>query len=143
QRGRQPAMPLVLQRGLSFAVVALAMTVAGFAYLATQSEAASVNAEYAALEQQRQEMELRSAQGKIIPPGVLEDLTKRTTNLVDRLGDQPAPSAPVAQKLPGLIERQKDVVQAIASDSATTPPALRQIQEDLQQAGDKVRTLAA
>jgi hypothetical protein len=130
---------LALQRGLSFAVLIIAVAVAGIAYITSDGQPQSVNAELASLEQDLIEVEAQAAAGEIVSPSVLIDLSKRTTDLVERI-DEPSPL--VAQKLPDIIERQKEVVTLVAGDGLA-PAQLREAQQELTQAEAMVKVLTA
>jgi hypothetical protein len=132
-------MALMFRTSLSAAVLVLAVAVAGAAYLTLQSEPRSVSAEFAALEEDLDELEELAASGGVIPHTEIVELTRRTAELVEKLNEQPA--APIAAQIPEIIERQKDVVSLAASDSAA--PELIQAQQELAQAEEKVRVLAA
>jgi hypothetical protein len=136
----RPAM-VAVQRGLSFAVVFLAIAVAGLAYVTSQSNPTSVSAEFAALDQQLKQVEQQVAAGEAVPNAVIVDLSKRTSQLVEKLNDQGTP-APLAVQLPAIIERQKDVVSAAVSEGSPAPE-LMEAQQELAQTEAKVRILAA
>jgi hypothetical protein len=127
----------VLQRGLSFAVVLIAIAVAGFAYLASQPNPQSVNAEFALLEQDLRAIEAQAAAGNISAAEII-DLSKRTNDLVGRLDTE----SPLAEKLPAIIERQKEVVTLAASDGRA-PSLLMEAQQELTQAEAIVKDLTA
>ena len=129
--------PLALQRSLSVAVIVLAITVAGLAYVTSSSSPGSVSAEFASLEYDLTQIEQQAAAGETVSPSVIVALTMRTNDLLD---DQS--TAAVAQRLPEIIERQREVVSFAVSEGV--PPAqLRQAQQELAEAEAKVRTLTA
>ena len=137
----QPRQPVVaLRRGLSMAVVVLAMAVAGIAYIVTQNGAQPVSADIAKLEQDLAAVEAQARAGQIVPAQVIIDLSNRTSQLVDKLNEQPA-AVQSAEKLPAIIERQ----QAVATQAVIEGPApeVRQAQQNLVQAEEKVVRLFA
>ena len=134
----QPRQPVVaLRRGLSMAVVVLAMAVAGIAYIVTQSGAQPVSADIAKLEQDLAAVEAQARAGQIVPAQVIIDLSNRTSQLVDKLNEQPT----AVDKLPAIIERQ----QAVATQAVIEGPApeIRQAQQNLVEAEEKVVRLRA
>ena len=131
---------LNLRRGLSGAAIALAIAAGGIGYMATQSNP-SVNADLASLEQDLMQVEAQAQAGQVVPASVIIDLSRRTNELVEKLNDQPA-QVPSAEKLPAIIERQ----QAVATQAVVEgppPPELRQAQQNLAQAEEKVVRLFA
>ena len=129
-----------LRLGLSGAVVALAIAVAGIGIITTQSSPRSVNAELASLEQDLQAVEAQARSGQIVPASVIIELSRRTTELVEKLNEQPA-QVSSAEKLPAIIERQ----QVVASQAVIEgpPPELRQAQQNLAQAEEKALRIFA
>lgn len=132
-------LALVIRAGLSAAVFVLAIAIAGAAYLTTQSNP-SVGAELASLEAQLSQVEQKSAAGEPVSPTVLVELTRKTNDLAEKLNDDP--SGPEAEKLPAIIERQKDVVSQAATDGVG-PSDLQAAQHELNEAEEKVRLMAA
>ena len=132
--------PLALQRSLSVAVIVLAITVAGLAYVTSGSSPGSVSAEFASLEYDLTQIEQRAAAGETVSPSVIVALTMRTNDLLEKLDDQSA--AAVAQRLPEIIERQREVVSFAVSEGAPLAQ-LRQAQQEMAEAEAKVRTLTA
>lgn len=128
-----------LRAGLSAAVVVLAIGIAGAAYLASERHPTSVNAEFAYIEQRLTDVEQRAAAGESVSPAVLTDLLRRTNELASKLEDQPTP---VTEKLPALVKRQKEILNSTAPPGAR-PPELVQAQQQLNQAEQKMRELAA
>lgn len=141
---QQPPSRSVVQTwrvGLSAAVVALALTLAGLAYFATQmSQPSSVNAELARIEAQLQQIEL---QGTAIPSDVIIDLISRTTSLALKLNQADQSQAQVADKLAEIIDRQYAVVDRNLASSSAPSPQLQQAKQQLVIAEDKVRVLAS
>jgi hypothetical protein len=133
-------MALVMRAGLSAAVVVAAVVLAGAAYLTTQSQPQSVDAQLAYLEEQLDQVELQQAKGQPVDVDLLVDLSHRTQELLKQLGNQP--EGPVADKLPEIIERQKDVVSSVVS-VGTPPPALVQAAAQLESAEETAKALAA
>jgi len=135
-------MAFAARTGLSVAMLVLAVAVSGLVYLTAQGGPRSVSAELASLEQQLQQVEEQAASGAQVSPSVLVDLSRRTAVLVDKLSSEEAP-APLAEKLPAIIERQREVVSQVAKDPATAPAELEQARQHLTAAEGKVRVLAA
>jgi hypothetical protein len=138
QPSQAPAM--ALRRGLSMAVVVLALAVAGVAYIATQGGARPVSADIAQLEHDLAAVEAQARAGQTVPAQVIVDLSNRTAQLVEKLNEQPA-AVQSAEKLPSIIERQ----QAVATNAIIEGPApeVRQAQQSLAQAEEKVVRLFA
>ena len=138
-----PSLTLALRTGLSSAVIVLAIAVSGIAYMASQGRPTPVTAERALveLEQDVQAVEAQARSGELIPAEVIINLSKRTTELSQKLTEQPA-AAPVAEKLPEIIMRQQAVVSQ-ASTVNTTAPELMQAKQNLVQAEQNVRLFAA
>lgn len=128
--------------GLSAAVVALAMTLAGLAYFTTQiNQPGSVNAELAAIEQQLNQIELQAS--GTIPSDVLIDLISRTTSLALKLNPADQNQTQVADKLAEIIDRQYAVVDRNIATTGAPSTALQQAKQQLEVAEDKVRVLAS
>jgi cytoskeletal protein RodZ len=121
----------------------LAIAVAGLAYLTDQASPVPVTAESAflQLEQDVQAIEVQAAAGQNIPLEVFVELSARTRELAGKLNEAPA-TAPVAEKLPEIILRQQAVVSQ-AANVGTTQPGIQQVQDNLVQAEQTVRLLAA
>lgn len=136
---RSPAFTigLSLRTGLSAAVVVLALTIAGFAYIGTNGPR-SVDAEYNALDAQIQDVQDQLDNGQQVKAEVIVDLSRRTSELAVKLTD--TESSPIAAKLPELIDRQRDVV-AIVSSSGPLDPALEQATKQLNQADVRLAAL--
>lgn len=131
---KRPAMAfsfgLSLRTGLSAAVVVLALTIAGLAYIGT-SGPRGVDAEYNALNQSIQNVEEQIDNGQQVSPAVLVDLSRRTNELAAKISTTESPE--LAAKLPDLIDRQRDVV-AVVSSSGPLDPAIEQASKQLNQA---------
>lgn len=138
-----PSMTFALRTGLSTAVIVLAVAVSGLAYMASQDRPGAVTAEraYIQLEQDITLVEAQVRSGELIPAEVIIELSKRTSELSQKLSEQPA-AAPVAEKLPEIILRQQAVVSQ-ASVVNTTAPELQQATLNLVQAEQNVRLFAA
>jgi hypothetical protein len=128
-----------MRAGLSAAVVVIAIAVAGVAYMNSLRQPTSVNAEIDALEQQLNDVEHRTAEGQYVSPSVLAELSRRTSDLAQRLEDQ---QAPASEKLPALVKRQKEVISQ-AAPTGTAPPELVQAQQQLNQAERALAQLPA
>jgi hypothetical protein len=133
-------MTLALRRSLSAAVVVLAVAVAGLAYITAQTRPQSVGAEVAQLEVQWQEVQEQLASGQPVATNVIVELTTRSTALAGKLSNDSAAPAPVAEKLGAIIDSQQVVVNEVATAAS---PELQQVQEQLNQAEEKVRIVAA
>jgi hypothetical protein len=142
-RPRQVFQPfaLVMRTGLSAAVVVLAIAVAGIAFLSSQSSPPSVSAQLEALEQKLDAVEQQAAAGEHVAPNVLIELSRETNAIAEKLNTEQAPP-PLVAKLPEIIDRQRDVVNHVVSDTGTAAE-IRQAQQQLTQAEEKVRVLAA
>jgi hypothetical protein len=130
---------LALRASLSAAVVVLAVAVAGLAYMVGfQSQPQSANAEYAALERDLQELEQQALSGQPISASAVQQVAERTNKLLDKI-DSPGEQK-LVEKLPALIERQKEVVLA-ASTGGPIAPELQQAQLQLTQSANKVEEI--
>jgi hypothetical protein len=144
QNGRPVARPaghgmLALRAGLSAAVVVLAVAVAGLAYMVGfQSQPRSANAEFAALERDLQELEEQAQAGQPVSPSAIQEVAERTNKLLGEI-DSPEEQK-LVEKLPALIERQKEVVLA-ASSGGPLAPELQQAQLQLTQSATKVEEI--
>lgn len=143
QRRSAPSLTFALRTGLSSAVIVLAIAVSGLAYMASQGRPQSVTAERALfeLEEDITQVENQARSGELIPAHIIIELSKRTTELSQKLAEQPA-AAPVADKLPEIILRQQAVVSQAATVNSTTPELL-QASQNLVQAEQNVRLFAA
>lgn len=105
-----------LRTGLSMAVVALVMAVGAFVYsISTEDSTTPTNAQFARLEQDIAELQRAHDQGTLSP-----EKLQQVTNQVNQLLQQEQPPA-VAQKLPDLISKQREVVQAAANEGLLAP----------------------
>jgi hypothetical protein len=139
---RQPVTALRL--GMSFAAVVMAIAIAGMAYFATLSHPSGVSADLASLETDLRQVEELQASGQPVPNDVIVDLTRRTGQILQKLNEQAsAAPAPVADKLPEIIARQKEIVNQAVAVSPAPPPELQEAQQNLNQAQAEVRILAS
>ena len=134
---RQP-MTLALRTGLTAAVVVLALSVAGLAYITNSDNApASFSAQYELLDQDLSELEAQAEAGIDIEPAVLNELSQRTSSLVAQIDE--AQLDPVVDKLPEIIQRQREIVLATAED--TLSPALQEAELQLNEAEENVEEI--
>ena len=131
-----------MRAALSAAVLVLALGLGGVLYLTTQTHSSAASAELASLDQQVRQIEQQAAAGVPVRSDLLADLSSRTLNLADKVKTDQS-LAPLADKLQPLIDRQQDVVNHIAPDTTTRPPALREVQQQLSQAEQQVRIAAS
>jgi hypothetical protein len=126
-----------LRTSLSMAVVVLAVAIAVFAYFGggQQQTAAS---EIALLESELVSIEARAAAGQPVSASEFIALSKRTTELAEKLNEQHVP-APATVKLNSLAARQQTVVEKVYT---TTPPPPEVVQAQ-QQLDERVRLLAS
>ena len=130
---RQP-MALALRTGLTAAIVVLAISVAGVAYITnSETNPASVSAQYELIDQDLSELEAQAEAGIIIEPSVLNELSQRTSSLVAQIASQ---TDPVVDKLPEIIQRQKEIVLAATENSLS--PMLQEVQVQLNETEEKV-----
>jgi hypothetical protein len=129
-------MALAFRSALSAAVVVLALTAAGLAYFISEGGSTSPGAELAALEREISEVEERAASGEPVAASEVEELGRRTNQLTEKISANL--SAPLQEKLPQLIERQKDVITSLAAGSGNLPPDLEEAQQQLNQAESRL-----
>ncbi len=134
---RQP-MAFALRSGLTAAVVVLALSVAGVAYITnSETKPASFSAQFELIDQALSELEAQAEAGIVIEPAVLNELSQRTSSLVAQIDD--AQLDPVVDKLPEIIQRQREIVLAAAEDVLS--PALQEAELQLNQAEEKVEEI--
>ena len=126
----------LLRYSLSAAVVALAIGISAFAALDNGTTPNTADAQLAALELQIIEVEQRTSQGQPVTAGELEDLAEKTSVITNTIDEQDLERA---EKIGGLIVRQQEVV---AQQASSDEPELAEAQEKLQQAREKLGTVA-
>jgi len=136
------AVALTMRAGLSAAVLVLALSLAGVLYLTSRGHPSAASAELASLDQQVHQIEQLAAAGVPVQADTLAELSGRTLTLAGTVNTDQS-LAPLADKLQPLIDRQQEVVNRVAPDSSTRPPALREVQQQLSQAEQQVRIAAA
>jgi hypothetical protein len=105
------------------------------------ARSASANIDY--IEEQLDQIERQNAQGIKPPSEVLVELTNLTTSLSNQVAAGEL-DAPVAARLPALIERQQDAVSAAVVTSAqTAEPELLEAAQKLSEAGNVVAAAVA
>jgi hypothetical protein len=133
------AMTLALRGGLAAGVLLLVMTAAGLSLFLSRGGPPSVNAELASLERDLLIVEQQAAGGVRVDPAVLIELSRRTASIAEKVSQDAPP--PVAEKLPEIISRQREVVSQAAGAGAA--PQLQQAQQQLQAAEERIRVFAA
>jgi hypothetical protein len=127
------ARPLALS-GLSVAALILAFTLATIGYIATQSSRPTgVSADIEVLEEQLRQVEEQTRAGRIIPPGVIVELTAKTTQILEKVASEPAALPETGEKLQSIIDRQQQVVTQVQA-AAPAAPELQKVKADLDQA---------
>lgn len=136
----QPAF-YMLRAGLGAAVVAVAISLAGLAYLSGGSGPPTVSAEYAALERDWQQFEQQRASGQAPSERLyqqLTNLTRRTNDLLAKLDDRSLAQPIEVARVENLVNRQREVVnQELVNQTILAgepPPELREAQQQVQQA---------
>jgi hypothetical protein len=136
QRAPQPSRPVIglpaLRAGLSMAVVALVMAVGAFVYsMGTENTATPTNAQFAQLE-----LDLANLQAAHEAGTLKSDDVKQVTERVNLILQQEQPAA-VVEKLPALISKQQQVVQAAANEGILAPEVAQAQTQQLQEAHEK------
>ena len=137
-----------MRSALSAAVVFLALGVAALGFMLTDgpgngpgARSASANIDY--IEQQLEQIERQNAQGIKPPSEVLVELTNLTSSLSAQVAAGQV-EAPIAARLPALIDRQQEaVIAAVATSTQDQQPALLEASVKLSQAGSVVAAAVA
>ncbi|HEX5140676.1 MAG TPA: hypothetical protein VFX19_07015 [Dehalococcoidia bacterium] len=142
-RPSSPPYAFAMRAAMSTAIVVIAIMVATIGFFLTSdlargpgaAQTASANLDY--LEQQLDVVEQHQAEGIKTSSSLLIELTNLTSTLADQADDADA-GQPLRERLPALIERQKDAVQTAVVTSSQPDPELIQAAQKLDQAETKV-----
>jgi hypothetical protein len=134
-RTSRPAFGVpALRAGLSMAVVALVMAIGAFVYsIGTDETPTTTNAQLAQLEQDLADLQRAHDEHRIIDTEKLTNVTAQVNMIVQ----QPQQSAAVVEKLPSLISKQQQVVQAAANEGLLAPEVAAAQTQQLQAAQEK------
>jgi len=139
--GARPAvrpMALALRAGFSAAVVVLAIAATGLAYVVLQSGTPAIADELDILIEETNVVQQKLDAGEDVAVTVIVNLTERTNDLVQKLGDDVSP--PDSEKLQDLIQQQEEIVEQVSGDEPA--PELAEAKQNLDEASEKVTALA-
>jgi hypothetical protein len=133
-----PTYTFAMRSALSAAVILLAVGVAALGFFVVGdpgggpgTRSASANIEY--IEEQLDQIERGRAQGITPPSEVLVELSNLTTSLSAQVAAGQV-EAPIAERLPALIQRQQTVAESAVATSSVTQPALVEVVTKLSEA---------
>lgn len=124
---------LNLRAGLSMVVIVLAMAVAGLAYTIGMNETPTTSAQLARLEQELLQLQRDQQAGIQINPARLDSITAQVTQIIE----QPQQAPAVYEKLPDLISRQRQVINAAANEGLLAPEFALAQEQQLTAAAEK------
>jgi hypothetical protein len=134
-RTSRPAFGVpALRAGLSMAVVALVMAIGAFVYsIGTDETPTTTNAQLAQLEQDLADLQRAHDEHRIIDNEKYANVTAQINMIVQ----QPQQAPAVVEKLPSLISKQQQVVQAAANEGLLAPEVAAAQTQQLQAAQEK------